>query len=470
MKALRVVSHHAEKAFLAFVLLAVVLGGSGRAAFANLFLQLAAIALIAIAAWRLRGIVPTRALRWSFLLLAAIIALPLVQLIRLDPDIWRLMPDRGWIAEGFAQLDVDAPWLGISLTPGATLAAWFHLLPPVAAFLFALTLDPRGQRRALGVLLVAAMISLALGTLQFAAASPSLHFHAISNVGSATGFFANRNHLATLLLMAMPASATLIATWRVDRKGDAIPQRRRWLLAGPLLLLLFSGLLMTGSRAGFGLGIAAMLLSLLIVRRGSGGGLPVSLALVAAVTCVAVIVLAYVSGLGTRAVAEAASLSTDELRIVAAPITAELGWRYFPFGSGFGSFETMFKSAGGAVNLGQYYVNHAHNDYLELWLEAGAAGIVVIVGFLILWLGTTRLHWRAPPGDAATLGKAASMAVGLVLLHSVVDFPLRTLGAAVPFAMMCAFALAASVGVATPARHARGELRIHVRNATPQRA
>ena len=93
--------------------------------------------------------------------------------------------------------------------------------------------------------------------------------------------------------------------------------------------------------------------------------------------------------------------------------------------------------------LAETYVNHAHNDWLELWLTGGAPAIILVLGFLA-WFGvaTSRL-WRSGQPEAPildlALAQAASIVIVLLLLHSVVDYPLRTPTLSVLFAMACAF-------------------------------
>ncbi|MGH9920222.1 MAG: O-antigen ligase family protein, partial [Nitrososphaerales archaeon] len=84
------------------------------------------------------------------------------------------------------------------------------------------------------------------------------------------------------------------------------------------------------------------------------------------------------------------------------------------------------------------YFNHAHNDYLELWLETGYAG-AVLVGLFLAWL-----VWRAArawSGLAANrrraLAAACTVAIGVLLAHSALDYPLRTETSAVLLAFAC---------------------------------
>ncbi len=78
----------------------------------------------------------------------------------------------------------------------------------------------------------------------------------------------------------------------------------------------------------------------------------------------------------------------------------------------------------------KYYVNHAHNEYLEIFFEGGifAAGLVAV--YLILLLSALAHNRREP------LQRAAFLSVFFLLVHSLVDYPLRTMALAMTFAFM----------------------------------
>jgi O-antigen ligase len=88
------------------------------------------------------------------------------------------------------------------------------------------------------------------------------------------------------------------------------------------------------------------------------------------------------------------------------------------------------------------YVNHAHNDWLEIWLEGGFLALAVLVAFLIWFVFASFGAWRAPLDRGRALDRAlpqaASIVVILVLLHSAVDYPLRTTALMTLFAFCCA--------------------------------
>jgi hypothetical protein len=76
------------------------------------------------------------------------------------------------------------------------------------------------------------------------------------------------------------------------------------------------------------------------------------------------------------------------------------------------------------------FANRAHNDVVELWLEAGAAGLGLMAIFST-WLVTRSVKLWRRTGPATrdidiSLARAATIVVGLIIAHSFVDYPLRT--------------------------------------------
>jgi O-antigen ligase len=126
-----------------------------------------------------------------------------------------------------------------------------------------------------------------------------------------------------------------------------------------------------------------------------------------------------------------------------ARITSQAAIANLPFGSGFGTFVPVYDEFAPRTLLEETYVNHAHNDWLELWLNGGAPAIILVLGFLA-WFGVatsglwSRVQPETPVLDLA-LAQAASIVIVLILLHSVVDYPLRTPTISVLFALACAF-------------------------------
>lgn len=416
---------------------ALALGGAASVGyFGRLLVQLATLPLLWVAFNRLAHSTLTRETRIGLILLGSILALPLLQLIPLPPALWTGLPGREAIASVYAAMAVEPGWLGISLSPDATLTSWLALLPAAAIFVAVLTLPEEARLRLCLVVLAIALVSVLIGSIQVSGGGARvLYFYRDTNVGSAVGFFSNRNHLATLLVAAIPLLSLLFrSAGRVALDRPAVLGRRIAVLA--LASVLVMGVLLTGSRAGLVLLIPALLLTYAATMRSSIGVPP--LKLIAAVLLVGIATVAVVVyGPFYERIVERTSNLDEEARVWAAPITAAAGWAHFPFGSGFGTFDPVFRAAAGDAHLSPAYVNHAHNDYLELWLTGGLPAMLLLL--VVLWWGGRLAisNWRLKPGNPSAISRAASIVVLLILLHSVVDYPVRTVAISSLFALAC---------------------------------
>jgi O-antigen ligase len=129
-----------------------------------------------------------------------------------------------------------------------------------------------------------------------------------------------------------------------------------------------------------------------------------------------------------------------DIRFQAAPVVIQMAKAYGPIGTGFGAFDTAYRAAEPVTLLLPNYLNHAHDDYLELWLEGGLLGVVIALGFVAWWARASLAAWRAVwrRRDGSVLPAAASASIGLLLLHSAADYPLRTTALACVAAFCCA--------------------------------
>ena len=117
-------------------------------------------------------------------------------------------------------------------------------------------------------------------------------------------------------------------------------------------------------------------------------------------------------------------------------ITAKAIRDFMPWGSGLGSFRSIYQLYESRDHITSTYVVHAHDDYVELALETGVAGVLLMIAFLVWWIRAARDAWRQ--GDGGAYARAASIASAAILIHSLVDFPLRTAAISAVFAMCLA--------------------------------
>jgi O-antigen ligase len=421
---------------LVFLLVALVLGGATRGdSLSSAALQLLSLPLLAVSVWRLAKTHQSTSARVAMVLVSAGIALPLIQLVPLPANIWSRLPGREFLIADYRSAGMILPWLPISLTPHETAAALPWLAPAVAVFLATLTLNAGQRRRIVLAIPLFALLAVALGMMQVVGGPESrLRFYTVTNVNSAVGFFANRNHQASLLIAALAFTPLWITAFRhADRQVGNFG----FAMAIAVELVLMVGIGVSRSRAGVILAIPAILGGVLIVFDPRGGRLSRSsgLALLAAALIGATLVGLFAS---SAIVARFQTPMRADLRQQAMPAIEQAAKAYLPLGSGLGSFDRVYQMNEPIGAVSNVYLNHAHDDFLELWLETGVFGAVLVGALLIWWVWVTLGLWRPgryPFGDGVRA--AASLVIGLLLAHSLVDYPLRTTAMSVIFGLAC---------------------------------
>lgn len=414
-----------------WIALCVILGGaSAGGLLANLALQVVAAAVIAWTMWSgaFRPLARSeRALWWLVGLTMLWIS---ISLIPLPPSIWAALPRRGSVAEGYALMDMSLPWLSISLAGDRTIRSVLWLLVPIATYLLARQTGARATRWTLTIVTTLAIGSLMLGLAQMIGGSESpLRPYAITNRSKPVGLFSNSNHFATLMVVALPLAAAWFRQARDERASQVVPV----ILFAMLAIVIAAALFLNGSIAGLGLFVPAVLGGCAIVlgwpRNVSGRSALVGIALIGITGAVAVAV-----NLG------AIDTKFDELptsRAVITPVTMTAAIDHLPVGTGLGSFAQIYASREPPELVSRRWVNHAHNDVAEILLELGLPGAIAMLWLLVHVIGMT---WRAWGTAQAPLARGASLALLLILTHSLVDYPLRTHAIAALFALCLALA------------------------------
>ena len=429
-----------------FAVIAFLCGGASRAdALSQPFVRLAAVMTIAIFALQLDRD-GWRTIRPALLFAAAIAAIIAVQLIPLPPSVWSALPGRAVYQEALDLAGVAPVWRPISLTPDLTLNALLSVLPPVAAVLGLGVIDRRLHPLLVPVILALVAVSALVGVAQVS--SGLFYFYRITNEGSLVGFFANRNHQALLLAMALP----LLACWAAaPGRDNAFAALRGWiaLCMGVAIIPL---LLVTGSRGGLILGaigiVAAIVLTARIRRERGRPLLPRGtrsrLLLLAPLAAGIVAVGATVYLARDEAIQRLQGGAIEETRTRNVPVIVGMVGEYLPLGTGFGAFDTTFRSHEAEEGLTELYLNHAHNDVLEVLVEGGLLPVPLILVFLAWFAMRSWRLWRSPEGKGRMAARTGSAMVLMMLVGSVLDYPLRTPFMAVLFAIAAIWMLTAS--------------------------
>ena len=434
-------TNHYSTAVVLVALLALVVGGGTHAGFlGDAILQAVSVVFLGCVIWAMNGS-PAGFQRGEIALMAAILAVPLIQIIPLPPAIWKDLPLSDMRLEAFAITGAPIDWRPATIIPEATILGALSLIPPFAVFLGVRSLDYVGRRRVVIAVLSFSALSVFLGLAQVAGGEQSpLRFYEVTNPTEAVGFFANRNHLAALLYIAL----MFAAAFAVDSGITFLDARRRH-APEPRAIVIF-----TASVTLMFLLAVAQIMALT-----DGRGVDVTLVLtdsrnfwraaslkLLAVAIVAVLLFSAQFGI-TRFVARLGADVVQDDRLIIATHTLEAIKAYFPFGTGVGTFKDVYPLRELPAELLSYiYVNHAHDDFLELFLESGVAGVALLVCCLA-WLAVRgRDIWRKRLRGGAPidllLRRASLFALVLLLLHSTIDYPLRTSAIMVLTAICCA--------------------------------
>lgn len=398
-----------------------------------LVLELAALLALGACAWHWLGgasrpQVPA-ALRWGVgLLLLA----PLLQLVPVPAAWWAQMPGHAPYQHALVVAGDAATARASSIHPRATQYAWLAMLPCLAAFVLAASQRRSRVRRLAMVFVGVALGEAILGIMQLGAASGSpLYFGNTFGGGAATGTYVNKNHFSALMAMALPMA---VALWALeimpaaDGRGARMKSHPRHadrrlairISASVAVMLLLVALLFSGSRGGIGSGLLAFALAGLALVLRMSPSMPKFV-----LGCVASAALLFAAYIGLTPVLERwapEQLSLGyEGRLQLAAQTVRAGLDFMPFGSGLGTFADVFRRYQVEGLAG--FIDHAHNDYAEAFLELGVAGIAALGLLAIAYVGRWIALLRTPTSRSlGHLQVGAGLGMLAMILHALVDF------------------------------------------------
>jgi O-antigen ligase len=428
--------HHLRLGLVpAYLLLCLVLGGASAAGFwANMALQLLALPIIFWAVVAERSAPMSTSARQLIVILLLSAALVGLQLIPLPPDLWTALPGRDGVAEGYRMLGQPLPWLPLSLSSHDTVSSALWLLPAIAVLLGIVRLGSYRSSWLAWAIASVTIVAVAIGALQVVGGESSpWYFYDITNYGVTVGFFSNANHMATLLIVTIPFLAALYLRARSKGRSAQRTSGMFVVLAGALIII-FVGMAANRSIAGVALAVPVLAASLLMIlsrRRRLPRWTPVLVVLL----LLGSVAAAFSAPFGNNLTSQEAR-TDDSSRYTSFTRTLDAAGDYFPFGSGIGSFVEIYRTKEDPARIIRTFMNHAHSDYIELWLETGVPGAALILLFLLWWSRRAIALWRSEEPDY--FARAATIASGAILAHSLVDYPLRTAAMSAVFAMCCA--------------------------------
>ena len=255
--------------------------------------------------------------------------------------------------------------------------------------------------------------------------------------GAIYGPYVNHNHYAGLMEMLIPFPLA----WAAGRFAEG----NRKIFAMGAAVLMAGSVFLSGSRGGMlAILVQAAVFAVLVLRAQRGNWKQPLL--IGGVLILAIGLLVWLGGSEfTRRMASIHSETQAELQggvrltidrdcfhmFLQRPI---LGWGLGTFPIVYGRFRSFYST---------FFVNQAHNDYLQLLAETGIAGFAIAIWFLVLVFrrSFTKLKdWNQTASGVFTVASLLGC-VG-ILVHSFLDFNLQIPANAALFYVLCTFAAA----------------------------
>ncbi|MHB8474463.1 MAG: O-antigen ligase family protein [Gammaproteobacteria bacterium] len=400
-----------------------VTGGSSQQSGVGAMIgQLLAIPVLFFALWSAWSGGQLARARWSAVVLAFVILIPVLQLLPVPAWLWNLPPARVSLQHDLAAAGVTGLHYRWSLVPAATERDLLSLLPAVALFVAAIKLRGMTLRHVFNVVIGLALFSLLLGIVQLRAGQSSILNPYPQWVPEMGGVFANPNHQATALAIALVLSVALMIDARRRALRGEGAHALSWIYAG-LAVVFVIGIPMAGSRAGPIIAIVPTVVFVMACGTIPFDRLrnhrPAQLFFLLIVAALAVGVYSAMSWMRGDKV--------DPIRSMLARQTTMIGFTHAPLGAGIGGFVQEYQQGVNASALRDEYINNAHNEYAQLWLEGGVFALFgLLAAFSVFAFNVRRLMKLPARSSSRTMGLAAMAALLVVILHSWVDYPLRT--------------------------------------------
>lgn len=250
------------------------------------------------------------------------------------------------------------------------------------------------------------------------------------------GSYVNHNHYAGLMELLVPIPLVLsLSRLATDKERIA---------AGVAAAVMAGTIFLSGSRGGMlAILVELSILGAILFRHRRG------VRTAAGIAIFAVVLVSLLTWLGGKELSNrVSSISTESRSEISGGMRLSIDrdtlrmFRNKPvLGWGLGTFPTVYPQFRSFYT--NFFVNEAHNDYLQLLAEMGVLGFAVMLWFLVVSYrkGLAKIaNWMADVSGAVTL--ACLLGVTGILVHSLVDFNLQIPANAALFYVFCTVAAA----------------------------
>lgn len=360
-----------------------------------------------------------------------------IQVIPIPPAILQVLsPESNCLWESTSIIGANHSFT-ISLYPFITVNSLIFAFSVLLFYWLALYgLESRRQiQRVILGLLILGLFESVYGLFQMVSGEPYiLWWEKAYCVDVATGTFINRNHLAGFLSMLVCLGVGYI--WALGKEEGKPSRGRSWhdrmekwgsafgtggIMALLCVAMMIAALLSTASRGG----VLSLLTGLifmvgLFVARSFRNRNAFVLVFMLSVVCM------YVGYVGAdRVLARFQHIdSSFQTRFERSKATWKMGQDFPLTGTGLGTFEFVFP--GYQYTERNKLVDHAHNDWIQLFAETGWTGLFIVGAGLIFFLVFSIARWRRRHDRFSVgIGLGGMGALVAISIHSLSDFNLH---------------------------------------------
>jgi O-antigen ligase/Tfp pilus assembly protein PilF len=329
-------------------------------------------------------------------------------------------------------------WITLSIHPKATSVEIFRMACYVAFYIVTVQIfaEKDNLKKTVQAIIIFASILSFFSIIQYILSNNKIYWiRELTKGGTPFGPYVNRNHYAGLMGMIFPLALSLFLFYKPDFSYGSLRERLSGFFSQRMtnvhILLGFSSLLialsvfLSLSRGGIvSLSISMIFLGLMLIQREGVNRRSILLILMFVMTLYSVGWFGWDPIFKRFEKMRNVSSDVSEVRLTVWKDSSHIIEDFPVTGTGFGSFVNIYPKYG--TYAGEAVVDHAHNDYIELFTDGGLVAVLLFSWFMVSVLYKsyqTFLRRREPYLIYLFIGAATGMIS--ILVHSITDFNLH---------------------------------------------
>jgi O-antigen ligase/cytochrome c-type biogenesis protein CcmH/NrfG len=370
--------------------------------------------------------------------LILLLAYMLIQLIPLPSSFVKLISSNTYaLYRETAGIVEPLGWIPLTINKKRTLIEFFRITAYASLYILAVQLLAKKEylkKTVMVIIIFASLLSLFAIVQHLLSSNKIYYFRELTKGGSPFGPYVNRNHYAGFMAMVFPIVLSVFLFYKPDftygslreRIADFFDQKvtNRHLLIGFSSVLIALSIFLSLSRAGIIALTLSMILfgALIVLRVNSRRGMSIIILFV--------LILCVVGWFGWEPIFE----RFETIRDVSGDISEKRFefWndsiniiRDYPLtGTGFGSFAHIYPKYRSISS--NYFLEHPHNDYLELFIEGGMIAVILFIWFIAaVFYRSYRIFIKRRELYSRYLFIGSMTGIISMLIHSLTDFGLH---------------------------------------------